>query len=182
MKQQHPDRQECLRLLEEYGTPEHVRRHCMAVADTAVKIGKALNRHGHHLNLELIQAAGLIHDIARVEDEHWEKGYELAHSLGYEQEAAIIKVHMRYSPFSAVENVTETDLVCLGDRLVKEDEYVGLDKRMEYIIEKARKQGHPEAEKRILEKKEEARFLISGIEKTIGMTINELMKGSQNGN
>ena len=53
MKQQHPDRQECLRLLKEYGTPEHVIRHCMAVADTAVRIGRALNEHGYHLDLEL---------------------------------------------------------------------------------------------------------------------------------
>ena len=66
MKQQHPDRQECLRLLKEYGTPEHVIRHCMAVADTAVRIGRALNEHGYHLDLELIQAAALIYDIARV--------------------------------------------------------------------------------------------------------------------
>ncbi|WP_269477357.1 HD domain-containing protein [Hominibacterium faecale] len=177
MRKKHPSRQDCLRLLEEYKTPEHVVKHCKAVADTAVKMGKALNEHGYHLDLELIEAAGLIHDIARVEDEHWEKGYELAKSLGYEQEADIIKVHMRYSPFSAVEHINETDLVCLGDRIVKEDAYVGLDKRMEYIIEKARKQGHADAEKRILEKKKEAQALIEGIENTIGMTLDQLMKG-----
>lgn len=179
MKKQHPDRQECLRLLKEYGTPEHVVRHCVAVADTALAIGTALNEHGHHLDLELIQAAGLIHDIARVEDEHWEKGYQLARKLGYEQEADIIRQHMYYSPFSPVEHVTEADLVCLGDRLVKEDQYVGLDKRMAYIIEKARKQGHPEAEKHILEKKQEAERLLDGIEKTIGTTVDQLMKGGQ---
>ena len=178
MKQQHPCRQECLQLLKQYDTPNHVVRHCVAVADTAVAIGKALNNHGYHLDLDLIQAAGLIHDIARVEDEHWEKGYQLARDLGYKQEADIIKVHMRYTPFSAVEHVTETDLVCLGDRIVKEDQYVGLDRRMEYIIEKARKQGHFDAEKRILEKKKEAQSLINGIERTIGMTLDQLMKGN----
>ncbi len=50
---------------------------------------------------------------------------------------------------------------------------------MEYIIEKARKQGHPEAEKRILEKKQEARLLLDGIERTIGMTVDQLMEGGQ---
>ncbi len=177
MNKQHPSRQECLRLLHEYKTPEHVIRHCIAVADAAVKIGQALNLHGYHLDLELIQAAGLIHDIARVEDEHWEKGYELAMGWGYEQEAAIIKVHMGYSPFSSVECINETDLVCLGDRIVKEDTYVGLDERMEYIIEKVRKQGHFDAEKRILEKKKEAGDLIKGIERIIGMSLDQLMKG-----
>lgn len=153
-------------------------RHCKAVSETAVAIGGALNRHGYSLDLELIQAAGLIHDIARVEEEHWEKGYELARSLGYEQEAAIIKVHMRYSPFSPVEHVNETDLVCLGDRLVREDEYVGLDKRMEYIIEKARRQGHPEAEQRILQRKRETEAFIADLEAVIGMTLDELMEGN----
>lgn len=176
MKKQHPSRQECLQLLKDYKTPEHVVRHCMAVSETAVTIGRALNEHGYHLDLELIQAAGLIHDIARVEEEHWEKGYELAHSLGYEAEANIIKVHMRYSPFSPIEKVNETDLVCLGDRLVREDEYVGLDKRMEYIINKAKKQGHPEAEKRILKKKEETRAFITNLETVIGVTLDELME------
>lgn len=177
MEKQHPGRQACLQLLKEYGTPDHVIRHCVAVADTALKIGSALNKHGYHLDLDLIQAAGLIHDIARVEDEHWEKGSQLAADLGYEKEAAIIKVHMRYSPFSTIEHVNETDLVCLGDRLVKEDQYVGLDKRMEYIIEKVKRQGHFDAERRILEKKKEAQTLIDGIENAIGMTLDELMKG-----
>lgn len=176
MKQQHPSRQECLRLLKEYKTPEHVVRHCMAVSETALKMGRALNQCGYHLDLDLIQAAGLIHDIARVEDEHWEKGYQLARRLGYEEEAAIIKVHMRYSPFSPIEQVNETDLVCLGDRLVREDQYVGLDKRMEYIIQKAKKQGHPEAEQRILKKKEETRAFITSLEHKIGMTLDELME------
>ena len=175
MGQQHPSREECLQLLKVYKTPEPVINHCIAVADTARKIGEALNQHGFHLDLELIEAAGLIHDIARVEDEHWERGYQIARELGYDQEAAIIKVHMRYSPFSSVVNVNETDLVCLGDRIVKEDQYVGLDKRMEYIIEKAKRQGHAEAEKRILEKKKEAKQLIDGIEQTIGMTLDQLL-------
>lgn len=177
IKRQHPSRQECLRLLKEYETPEHVIRHCIAVADTAVKMGRALNEHGYHLEIDLIQAAALLHDIARVEDEHWEKGYAFAKNLGYEQEANIIKVHMYYSPFSPVEFINETDLVCLADRVVKEDQYVGLDKRMEYVIQKARKQGHFEAEKRILEKKKETGTLIKGIETKIGTTLDQLMKG-----
>ena len=177
MKQQHPDRQECLRILEEYKTPAHVVRHCMAVADTAVKIAAALNQHGYQLDLELIEAAGSLHDIARKEEEHWNRGAEIAESLGFFKEADIIRVHMHYSPFSPVEKITETDMVCLGDRTVKEDAYVGLDKRMEYILEKAKKGGRPNSIERILEKKEETRGFIRGIEAIIGTTLDQLMKG-----
>ena len=75
-------REEGLKLLKEYGTPEHVVRHCIAVTDTAAAIGKALNKAGYHLDIELIQGAAIIHDIARVEDKHWEVGADIAKNLG----------------------------------------------------------------------------------------------------
>ena len=69
-----------LKLLHEYGTPEHVIRHCQAVTDAALAIADELNRCGMDFNLEVIEGAGIIHDIARVEDEHWKKGAEYARS------------------------------------------------------------------------------------------------------
>lgn len=36
----HPTTEECLKLLEEYGTPTRVKGHCRAVADTACRIGE----------------------------------------------------------------------------------------------------------------------------------------------
>ena len=53
----------------------------------ALKIGKALNDRDFNLDLDLIQGAGLLHDIARVQDKHWEIGAEIAFRLGYYQEA-----------------------------------------------------------------------------------------------
>ena len=101
----HPDRQECERLLNEYNTPEHVKRHCRAVADMACTVAEELNKHGFGLDTELVLAAGLLHDIARVEDRHWDVGADLMDKLGYHEEAKIIKVHMTYSPFSDIKNV-----------------------------------------------------------------------------
>lgn len=172
----HPDRQECERLLNEYNTPEHVKRHCRAVADMACTVAEELNKHGFGLDTELVLAAGLLHDIARVEDRHWDVGADLMEKLGYHEEAKIIKVHMTYSPFSDIKDVNETDLVCLGDRTVLEDEYVGLDKRIDYVINKAKKNGNPQAEPIILEKKKQTRGFIDQIEKVIDMSLDDLMK------
>lgn len=172
----HPDRQECERLLDEYGTPEHVRRHCRAVADTACTVAEELNKHGFELDVPLILAAGMLHDIARVKDRHWDVGAELMDSLGYHGESRIVKVHMTYSPFSDISEVTETDMVCLGDRTVMEDEYVGLDRRIDYVINKAKKNGNPGAEPVILEKKKQTRKFIDQIEEIIGCTLDELME------
>lgn len=174
-------REEGIKLLNEYGTPEHVIRHCIAVTDTAIAVGKALNKVGYNLDIDLIQGAGIIHDIARVESKHWEVGADLARNLGYNDEADIIKVHMFYPEFSSIQNVNETDMVCLGDRLVKEDKYVGLDERIEYVINKARKNGAGEdVINNILKKKEEARDFIKKIEEVTGISIDEIVTGRDN--
>ena len=175
----HPTREECEELLEKYGTPEHVRNHCREVARTAFVIASALNEKGYDLDLELILAAGLLHDIARVENRHWDVGADIMEKLGYEEESCIIRVHMRYSPFSPVAEVTETDIVCLGDRLVKEDAYVGLDSRIEYIIDKAKRNGKEEAIPIILEKKEDTKRFLDEIRSVIGMTVDELMMNNE---
>lgn len=172
----HPTRDECEQLLKEYGTPEHVKRHCRAVAQTAYIIGTALNEKGLDLDLELILAAGLLHDIARVEDKHEKAGAKIIESIGYIAEAGIIGAHTRYD-FSLVDPIDETDLVCLADRLVLEDRYAGLDDRIDYIINKAARYGHPEAEPIIREKKEETKKFIDRLENVLGCAIDELMKG-----
>ena len=74
-----------------YNTPPHVVRHCIAVTDAALKIANALNQHGYKLDLELIQGAGLLHDISRVKEKHWEVGARLVRNWGYVEEADINK-------------------------------------------------------------------------------------------
>lgn len=172
----HPSKKECLALLKDYNTPSHVIGHCVAVADVALHIGKALNDQGYSLNLELIQGAALIHDIARVEDKHWEVGSQIAADLGYAREAEIIQVHMRYTLASSASQLTETDIVCLADRVVLEDRYVGLDRRMDYVIAKAKAQGHEDAIPHILKRKKETHSFIQDIEKTIKLSLSELME------
>ncbi len=173
----HPDRDLCMQYLKEYNTPVHVIGHCRAVAETAYIIAEELNKHGYDLNLDLILAAGLTHDIARVEDEHWNRGAEFMAERGWLEEAEIIRVHMHYSPFSELKDLTETDMICLADRTVLEDTYVGLDKRMDYVIEKAIKAGRLNAREIINSKKEITRQTIIGIENIIGITLDQLMKG-----
>ncbi len=173
-------REKGLKLLKEYGTPEHVIRHCIAVADTAVAIGNALNEAGYRLDIDLIQGAAIIHDIARVHDKHWDVGADIARNLGFNDEADIIKVHMFYPEFSQVAKANETDMVCLGDRLVKEDQYVGLDERIDYVITKARKKGAGEdVINNILIKKQEAAQFIKDIETVTGKTMDDIVKGKE---
>ena len=173
MADKHPSREECMELLKEYKTPDHVVRHCIKVTETALKIAEALNKNGYDLDLALIQGAGLMHDIARVDERHWEIGADIASGLGYQKEADIIRVHMFYNCNPDAEEITETDILCLADRMVREDEYVGLETRMHYILEKFKL--NQEAFDRISERIKDNMTLIKKIEKIIGMSIDSLM-------
>ncbi|QAT42825.1 HDIG domain-containing metalloprotein [Aminipila luticellarii] len=173
MSHKHLTVEECFELLKKYNTPPHVIRHCQAVADTAVRLASALNEKGGHLDIELIRGAALIHDIARTQEHHEEKGAQIAQSLGYEDEAEIIHAHMTYELKKEVEELTEIDMVCLGDRMVKEDQYVGLSERMAYILDKVK--DYPDAVERIKRKQVETEALLLKIESRLGRTMDELM-------
>jgi len=160
-------------LLKQYNTPVHVIRHCVKVTETALKIGQALNEKGCGLDLGLIQGAGLIHDIARIEDKHWEVGAKIAEEHGFYQEAEIIRIHMFYDCDPNKERISETDIICLADRMVKEDEYVGLEARMQYVLEKFR--GNPEAVARISEKIKNNKLMISRIEQILGAPVSSVL-------
>ncbi len=161
------------KLYQEYKTPRHVIGHCKEVTRVALTLGKVLNEHGYNLDLDLIKGAGLTHDVARTEEEHWNVGAKALEKLGYIDEAKIVKVHMHYPAFNSINNLDETDMVCLADRLVKEDRFVGLDERIEYILNKAPKD--PAVTERILSRKADTRALMDDIEKVIGMPLDQLL-------
>lgn len=165
---------EIRKLYDEYQTPTHVIAHCRAVAENAEKLGSALNAHGYKLDLELIRSAGLAHDIARTFEDHGGVAADALERLGYSDEASIVRIHMKYSHFNPIEKLDECDLVCLADRLVKEDQYVGLDERIEYILNKAPKK--PEIIQNIMERKQETRQLLSEIEQVIGQSVDNLLQ------
>ena len=165
-------RTECEQLYIIHETPKHVIGHCNAVAHVAVTIGRKLNEHGYAFDLALIEGAGLAHDVARVQEEHWHVGAKILRELGYDDEADIVDVHMHRHTYD-FETLSEMDLVCIGDRLVIEDQYVGLDKRFEYIIDKA-KVHYPDKIGRIEINREKLRFLLGQIEEGMGQTIDSL--------
>lgn len=164
----------CLEYLRDYGTPDHVVAHCTAVADVATKIGDALNKNGFSLDSRLIEVAGLLHDMARTDDKHWEVSAEFLKDRGFEQEAEIIRVHMHHHFPDNPCLTTETDMVCLADRLVMEDRFVGLHIRMDYIMKKAG--GQPEIIQRIQDNKVLVGEYISKLEMILGNTIEAIVQ------
>ena len=173
MRNKHPNHNECIRILQEYGTPQNVIKHCKAVAGAASRLAFTLNEKGLYLNTALVLSGGLLHDIARVSEEHWIVGAEYVLQSGYDLEAEIIRHHMHHSHDTDPYKLKELDMVCLGDRLIMEDEFVGLDARMDYAISKAG--GQKWIIDIINEKREINRVLLQNIENMIDISITELI-------
>lgn len=166
-------REKCLFLLEEYNTPAHVVRHCKAVAETALRIGKSMNNKGYDLDLDLLEGAALLHDIVRTEENHGAKAARILEDLGYPEVAKLIGSHMYYLSNSSIERISEQDVLCLSDRMVIEDQYVGLEKRIQYILDKL--SGDAEISQQIRYRLNENKGIRDRIEKQIEMSMDELM-------
>ena len=66
-----PDEAQCVRLWDKYGMMPHIREHCRAVASVALDIvrkagERGLLPEGRGLEGPCVQAAGLLHDIAKT--------------------------------------------------------------------------------------------------------------------
>jgi len=91
-----PTREECINLLKEYNVPEDTQKHCKAVNKVAVFLAKKLKEKGVDIDVDLVSAGSLLHDIGKSEGEpakgHAERGYELLKEK-YPEVAEIVKVH-----------------------------------------------------------------------------------------
>jgi len=76
------DREECLRLMERYGMLENIIAHSLEVTKVALLLSTELNRKGQTIDLCLVEAASLLHDIAktlciRTKEDHTQAGCRL---------------------------------------------------------------------------------------------------------
>lgn len=178
MKNTIPNKEQCELLLKEYNTPTHVIAHCNEVCRVAVSLAIRLNQVGYNINVPLLEASAKLHDIARVHEKHETVGALFLESKGYDEVAAVVAKHTKYLKYNDLENIEEIDLLCIGDRTVKEDTYVGVDERMEYIKQKAIRMGRGKFVEGIEKSKMDLKKYINDIEKKIGISLDNLMKGT----
>ncbi|HHT25516.1 MAG TPA: HD domain-containing protein [Clostridiaceae bacterium] len=117
----------CLELITAAGTPEHVIRHSIAVAEEAARIGMALAENGLDLDIDLIIRSALLHDVARTKKSHCQVGENWIRALGYHQEAEIVGGHGDNCLFEIPD---ELAVLIVADRVVSEDKVIGLHERI----------------------------------------------------
>jgi len=91
-----PSTTTCRRLLAAHGVPEHIRRHSAQVARIARKVGEALHERGEAVDVALIEAAALLHDIAKAPClgsrlDHAAEGGRVLRELGLGPVAAVVE-------------------------------------------------------------------------------------------
>ena len=147
MKGRIPKPEEAIRILRESGCSPNVIRHCMAVAEIAVKIALKCRERGVPVDLELIRIGALLHDLGRSKTHsvhHPIVGAKIAEELGLPE--AIIRIIKRHigGGLTAeeaaelgwpVENylpeTLEEKIVTYADKLIDGDKVVPIEKTIE---------------------------------------------------
>lgn len=164
-----PSLKECEMLLDLENVPLEVRNHSQAVASMACEIGRRLNEVGCQLNLPLIHAAGVLHDIAKGEHNHALKGADRL--ADYPEVAEVVAAHMDIC-VSSSEFPDEKEIIYLADKLVKNDQLAGLQSRFAFALEKYK--DDPMVRQKVMERLENALMIKDKIEALLKMPFDSI--------
>jgi len=93
-----PNREQAIELLRKNKCPPQVISHCIAVADLAVETAIKLQGKGYEINVELVEAGALLHDLGRSKShtvDHAIVGAQIGQSIGLPDSVIeIIKRHV----------------------------------------------------------------------------------------
>jgi len=123
-----PTPAECEALLAERKVAPAIVRHGQAVADVARHLAMELNRAGMHLDLALVGAAGLLHDLAKVAPDHARAGARVLRRLGHFRVAAAVATHMDIERNGGLPP-DEAAILYLADKLVCGERVVSIEER-----------------------------------------------------
>lgn len=114
-------------MLDNQGVGVAVRRHSRAVATLATSIAERLASGGTPIDIDLVRAGGLLHDIAKGQPAHAAAGQAIVAGLGYPELGEVIGQHMDFD--FARGGLSAAAIVFLADKLLLEDRRVSLASR-----------------------------------------------------
>jgi len=136
-----PTRRRCLDLMKQAKMPEHIQKHSLVVAEIAVYLGGLLYQNCTCLNLPLLEAGALLHDIAKdralaTGERHEKVGAKMVEDWGYPLLSPIVKEHVVLDRTVLHGPITESLLVNYADKRVKHDQIVSLGDRFFDLIDR----------------------------------------------
>jgi putative nucleotidyltransferase with HDIG domain len=131
-----PTRAECEAILVDQAVSASVVHHSRKVAEVAVEIASMLLRNGVELNLELVLAGALLHDLAKGQPNHAAAGAAALRAMNLPRVASVVRSH---TDFDFVSNrLDENAIVFLADKLVRGDEVVSIEQRFQPALTRFR--------------------------------------------
>ncbi len=130
---------ECLELLRRVNLPDHIVGHSLQVARCAVALAQHLNANSHRLNLDLVCAGGLLHDIAKdislkTGENHAHLGASMLEDMGLSVVAPIVRDHIYLDEGMLEAPFSESVVVNYADKRVKHLDIVLLDERFSDLV------------------------------------------------
>jgi hypothetical protein len=135
-----PDEAECLDLLRKYETPEHIISHSRTVWAVGGLLGLALLEKGFSIDMDLLRASCLLHDIAKYpcivhkSGLHDEKGEEMLREEGLPLVGGVVRRHVLLGE-SRNDDLGEPHLLNYSDKRVVHDKVTSLDERFNYLAQ-----------------------------------------------
>jgi len=176
-----PDRQECQSIIDaNLEGEENIKAHLKLVAETSVRLADAIeaNQAKHRqpenisidLDINLIMAGALLHDIKRKEKNHADKGAQLLLSLGFPKVADIVARHMDLAT-PLLPHLTEAQIVYFADKLCNSASLeLDYGRRFKEKMEK-----NPEGRGNILRRYENTQLIQARIEKASGRSVQSIL-------
>lgn len=136
-----PSRDQCFRMMSAMNMMDHIVVHSLQVCRVATYLAEHLNKQNGRLNLDLIQAAALLHDITKTRsfktrENHALTGGQLLAEQGYPEIGELVRQHVRLDEYPTPVVVAERQILNYADKRVLHDQVVSLDERLDYILEK----------------------------------------------
>ncbi len=164
---------EALFILAAIGTPANIVDHCRAVATVGERLAKVLKPHVPALDVALVRAGCLLHDMARLLPDHALLAQEVLTNLGLPRLGGVVGQHMVIAPtLPQAPGVTEAELVYLADKLVADDELVGLDEREAGALRKTKSSS---SSKRIRARMRDARAISDKVGAMLGRPLADVL-------
>ena len=129
-----PTRDQCLKLMNQYGMLDNIIEHSIKVAEVALFLSNELNKRGQRIDLDLVEAASLLHDFTKTagfktKEDHAQTGSQLLKEMGYERVGEVVAEHIQLSEKKDPSSVSEEEVVNYADKRVQHDRIVSLEER-----------------------------------------------------
>jgi CTP:molybdopterin cytidylyltransferase MocA/HD superfamily phosphohydrolase YqeK len=170
-----PTKEECEIITEMiHLMPSPVRRHCEKVTEVAIAIGRKLQQCGQMIEMDMVQAGAMLHDIAKGMPDHEKQACRMLHEMGFGPVGDLVADHTELKNANEKTSLEEK-IIYLADKFVEEDHIVSLEER--YRTRDRSFIATAEIKNKILQRKARALTVERELEEIIGSPLEDIIAG-----